>query len=1092
MTTNKEQEAFGLVVKCHNSNASENDIRTAFQRFMETAGVAAASEMKTERPPGVGNPGRMDLYVHNTCIEFKTNIVQNGIPISEHVSQLDGYLESLLKAGTGVRNGILTDGVHYFLRRVGEEKLILLPHGALQTFNRAEEAPRVREYLHNIISAPAENVSPTAENLERYFGNESDTFRAGNLLLQEAYQKHQDSPTVAVKRRLWQDLLQVSLGKNTATAGDESDWLFIRHTYITSLIAVIMQQQLLGEVSRHASERPDALLKGQILAEQSDLHGVIDADLFTWPTEVGESTYLREIARVVEWFDWAQNAKTVAPTLYQNVITKEERKRLGEYYTPRWLAKEITEKVVDSPLTQRVLDPSCGSGTFIETAIEHILNYSSALSATQTLKKLQENIVGIDIHPVAVQLAKATWVMAAAETIRAARSEGTATGAVSAPIYLGDSMQLRYNTGTLSGSQSIELETHETLPGHTPPIIFSIPRELARQQADIDRLISEIATAIDEGRNAEHVADSYQMSNECRQSMKAVATLMRELHAADRNHVWAYYIRNMIRPAVIAEEKVDRIIGNPPWLTYSQSADIIRTELREMSEKRYQIWAGGKLAPHQDIATLFYTRCAELYARPGTQIGMVMPHSTLHTGQHLKWRGGNYKQKEGRNAPSIGLNLRVHEPWDLDNVAPDFFPMPASVVFAQYIGAGQGAALAPATVQVWRGDWQKDYAGIRRKSETLHHDDGKFKSPYAELSSQGPTIVDRRLFFVETVPHTAMLPAANTTNVKPRLGSQDKINYEGQLNRLEGVVSNDHIFDVYLGECIAPYVTLDPLKAVLPVHQPTMTIPLSHDNCEDDKHDACRLELGELHSAMQRRWNNAAELYREAHKNQATKDLYNRLNHQNILTNQLEYLRGTIAGDGTTRVAYTTSGEPTAAFIGNSSAIVESNLYQTICQSVDEAYFILAIINSNKFAEQVKPFCPTNWAKKIRHIHKHGWKLPIPRYDANQPLHVHLSERGKAAEQECAAIIADSDIPTKHAGDTQSREARKILRHEWQPNSKVAQDIEASVAELLSDPAQAALAEQQMNASKPSKISAPKASSDPLPFATHEILTNWR
>ena len=290
----------------------------------------------------------------------------------------------------------------------------------------------------------------------------------------------------------------------------------------------------------------------------------------------------------MEWFDWTQNAKEVAPTLYQNVITQEERKRLGEYYTPRWLAKEITETVVDAPLSQRVLDPSCGSGTFIETAVERILNHSGGLSRTETLKKLQENIVGIDIHPVAVQLAKATWVMAAADTISAARAEGTDTGAVSAPIYLGDSMQLRYDTGTLSASQSIELETHETLPDHTAPIIFSIPRELARRQADIDRLISEMATAIDEGRNAEHVADSYQMSNECRQSMKAVATLMRELHAADRNHVWAYYIRNMIRPAVIAEEKVDRIIGNPPWLTYGQSADIIRQELRAMSEQRYQ------------------------------------------------------------------------------------------------------------------------------------------------------------------------------------------------------------------------------------------------------------------------------------------------------------------------------------------------------------------------------------------------------------------------------------------------------------------------------------------------------------------------
>ena len=715
-----------------------------------------------------------------------------------------------------------------------------------------------------------------------------------------------------------------------------------------------------------------------------------------------------------------------------------------------------------------MLDPSCGSGTFIETAVEHILNHSGGLSRTETLKKLQENVVGIDIHPVAVQLAKATWVMAAADTIRAARAEGTGTGAVSAPIYLGDSMQLRYDTGTLSASQSIELETHETLPGHTAPITFSIPRELARQQADIDRLISEMATAIDEGRNAEHVADSYQMSNECRQSMKAVATLMRELHAADRNHVWAYYIRNMIRPAVIAEEKVDRIIGNPPWLTYSQSADIIRTELREMSEKRYQIWAGGQLAPHQDIATLFYTRCAELYARPGTHIGMVMPHSALRTGQHLRWRSGNYKPKSGRNAPSIGLNLQVHEPWDLDNVVPDFFPMPASVVFAQYIGVGQGASLAPGTVRMWRGDWQEDYAGISRKSEALHHDDGKFRSPYAELSSNGATIQDRRLFFVETLPHTASIPAANTTNIRPRQGSQDKVVYEGQLSQLEGVVHNDHVFDVYMGECIAPYVTLDPLKAALPVHRSTMTMPLTHENCEGDKHDACQLDVGALHPTMQRRWSKAAEMFREAHKNQAIKDLYRRLNHQNTLTSQLEYLRSVIAVDGKYRIAYTSSGRPTATIIKDKHAILENALYQTVSCSIDEALYLLAVLNSQNLENQTGIFMPRGLFG-ARHFHKHGWKLPIPRYDANDPLHVRLSELGATAEKECQALIANSNIMFKPAGDAQSRAARKMLRHEWQPNSATAQAIEAAVAELLSDPAQAALAERQMANSTSSK-----------------------
>ena len=423
MTTEKEQEAFGFVIDRHKNAASENDIRTAFQRFMETADLAAASEMTTEVPPGDENSGRMDLYIHNTCIEFKKFIVRDGVPIPGYVSQLDGYLESLFRAGTGVRNGILTDGVNYFLRRIGEEKLPLLPHGAMRTFNQPGQVPLLRDYLHGIITAPAENITPTAENLERHFGSDSDVFRASNLLLQEAYDTHRNAPTIAVKRRLWQDLLQVALGKDAATAGDESDWLFIRHTYITSLVALIMQQQLLGDVELHASERPDDLLKGHILAEQSDLHGIIDADLFTWPTEVKESAYLREIARVVERFDWTQNPTEVAPTLYQNVITQEERKRLGEYYTPAGWPRKSRRPWLTLHWTSECWTRPAAVGHSLNSRQPDSQSCRENCPQRKKLRKLQENVVGIDIHPVAVQLAKATWVMAAAKTIRAAREE---------------------------------------------------------------------------------------------------------------------------------------------------------------------------------------------------------------------------------------------------------------------------------------------------------------------------------------------------------------------------------------------------------------------------------------------------------------------------------------------------------------------------------------------------------------------------------------------------------------------------------------------------------------------------------------------
>ena len=75
MITDKEQEAFSLVVEYHKIGASENDIRYAFQRFMEAACVTTASEMSTEAPPGIGNPGSMDLFFQSTCIELKTNVV---------------------------------------------------------------------------------------------------------------------------------------------------------------------------------------------------------------------------------------------------------------------------------------------------------------------------------------------------------------------------------------------------------------------------------------------------------------------------------------------------------------------------------------------------------------------------------------------------------------------------------------------------------------------------------------------------------------------------------------------------------------------------------------------------------------------------------------------------------------------------------------------------------------------------------------------------------------------------------------------------------------------------------------------------------
>ena len=107
-----------------------------------------------------------------------------------------------------------------------------------------------------------------------------------------------------------------------------------------------------------------------------------------------------------------------------------------------------------------------------------------------------------------------------------------------------------------------------------------------------------------------------------------------------------------------------------------------------------------------------------------------------------------------------------------------------------------------------------------------------------------------------------------------------------------------------------------------------------------------------------------------------------------------------------------------------------------MCKSEDEARYVLALINSNALAAATAPFMPKGLYGP-RHFHKHGWKLSIPRYDDSDPLHVRLSQLGKAAQRECAALVANSDIPTKPAGDAQSREASRLLRHEGSPPAKL-------------------------------------------------------
>ena len=1045
-----EESAFALVIQRHNEGASENDIRVAFMEFLRITGIADIADMSTEKPPGFHHQKRIDLYVYNTCIEFKKDILRRNTINSDAMSQLDGYIANLVEAGTGVQNGILTDGVNYLIRHVGAGLLPLQQGERHTVFDNSAQASRLREYLHRVIAAPASDIKPTAENLTRWFGASSDVFYAANTLLWKSHELHRDKPTVAVKRKLWQELLQVALGQNSAADNSDKDWLFIRHTYLTTLVSIIVQAHFGLDVVSCANQQPQDLLNGRLLARYTDLQGVIESDLFGWPLEVEQNEHIRLMAKTVACFNWNEETEELAATLYQNTITPEERKAMGEYYTPMWLAQAVVTELVPDPLHTQMLDPACGSGTFIEAALHHLLGKSSDRDSLERLALLQRQIAGFDLHPVAVQLAKATWVMNCRHVINDAREADPNLPAIVPPIYLGDSLQLRNDASELFGHAYITIRTGENVPGLAEDVELEVPLSLAQNTQHFDSLMVDIAEAVEKGGHSmSRVLDQHAVHDAGdRALMKQTIDRMLQLHAVGRNHVWAYYLRNMTRPVVLARHKVDAIIGNPPWLKYSNSADIIRSELREMSKYRYGIWAGGRQAPHQDVASLFFCRVAELYLAPDGVIGMVMPHSVLRSGQHLHFRSGYYEEKmqrrdrKTRPPRTMSLDFGHKAPWDLDLLDTDVFlptfPMPASVVFAQLsytyaLGMNQNLArpLAPGQVEIWHASG--DPTEVQRTLNALHHDDGRFHSPYANHAAQGPTLVDRRLFFVTAMPNRVRAALPDTWNTQPYIGNLDKKDYD--VSELAQLPLHEHnLFSVYLGESLAPYVTMSPRTAVLPIHKPTMVLPLDHSKCERDegtqkcKYPRCQVDVNSLDTRLRHRWEIMERLWNENKGKTDRKTLIQNLNYMNKLTNQLVYLRD--SADRPVRIAYTSHGRPTASLIQDDQAILDCTLFQVSCRCLNEAYYLLAVINSSVLFQTMEPFMPRGKYGGARHVQKHLWKLPIPEFDSTNGLHVELSTLGHTAEAESRQRI--DEMQQQNQTSLTSRTARNELRNNWQ------------------------------------------------------------
>jgi type I restriction-modification system DNA methylase subunit len=99
--------------------------------------------------------------------------------------------------------------------------------------------------------------------------------------------------------------------------------------------------------------------------------------------------------------------RDILKKLYQYLVPKQIRHDLGEFYTPDWLAERCLNQLnYNGEPALRILDPACGSGTFLILAIKRAKQYAKKkdIEEAETLKNIQFNIQGFDLNPLAVIL----------------------------------------------------------------------------------------------------------------------------------------------------------------------------------------------------------------------------------------------------------------------------------------------------------------------------------------------------------------------------------------------------------------------------------------------------------------------------------------------------------------------------------------------------------------------------------------------------------------------------------------------------------------------------------------------------------------
>jgi hypothetical protein len=183
-----------------------------------------------------------------------------------------------------------------------------------------------------------------------------------------------------------------------------SSELFLKHTYFVQLLKNIIRSKL--DFIRNLNS--EKAIKANLEIQIENLK-IFDIQYFFWTSVNNE--LLKKIDKEID--NAIIRKQDIFSQFYQQIFISDIRHKRGEYFTPSHLVDVMLDDFYE--FGSKILDPSCGSGSFLIRILIKILDSQNSL--TNKIKAI-DNVFGFDINPLAIITTKVNILLLYLENIK--------------------------------------------------------------------------------------------------------------------------------------------------------------------------------------------------------------------------------------------------------------------------------------------------------------------------------------------------------------------------------------------------------------------------------------------------------------------------------------------------------------------------------------------------------------------------------------------------------------------------------------------------------------------------------------------------